>query len=216
MHARYYSPNLGRFLSSDPKPWRRSTMKLQTWNKYAYVRENPIKYIDPEGLAECASVSGFEDIQIDDCITVTESAPGAFESIFNDFLTRVRNQTPSAIDFVRDALRRTPANNSVPNDVMFVDGEFRRAGPTAEQIVVTAVGVAAVVSINQAKQQVRRGQAPRTVERVDPARGDFGQDEVHFKDGSALKRDGTWKHRGKSLTNKEKAMARDHWLRHAS
>ncbi|CAF4759087.1 unnamed protein product, partial [Rotaria socialis] len=49
---------------------------------------------------------------------------------------------------------------------------------------------------NQMDQERKRSQAPATVKRVDGASTNIGdsQDHVHFTDGSALKRDGTWKH----------------------
>ena len=48
MHARYYQPDLGRFLSADPgKDW--DPRNPQSWNMYAYVRNNPTNRIDPTG-----------------------------------------------------------------------------------------------------------------------------------------------------------------------
>lgn len=47
MHARYYSPNLGRFVSVDPIGGRIGSS--QSWNRYAYVQNNPLKFTDPEG-----------------------------------------------------------------------------------------------------------------------------------------------------------------------
>jgi RHS repeat-associated protein len=50
MMARYYSSSLGRFMAVDPG---RDT-KLedpQSWNKYTYVRNNPLKFTDPDGKA---------------------------------------------------------------------------------------------------------------------------------------------------------------------
>ena len=47
MMARYYSSSLDRFLSVDVH-----TGKLeapQSWNRYAYARNNPLKYVDPDG-----------------------------------------------------------------------------------------------------------------------------------------------------------------------
>jgi RHS repeat-associated protein len=54
MHARYYSPNLGRFLSVDPIGG--SVGSSQSWNRYSYVRNNPLLLFDPDGLAERVSV----------------------------------------------------------------------------------------------------------------------------------------------------------------
>jgi RHS repeat-associated protein len=49
MHARYYDPNLGRFLSVDPKERRAGTATPQIWNRYSYALSNPIKLVDPDG-----------------------------------------------------------------------------------------------------------------------------------------------------------------------
>ncbi len=46
-HARFYDPALGRFISADtivPDP-----ANPQDFNRYAYVRNNPLKYVDPSG-----------------------------------------------------------------------------------------------------------------------------------------------------------------------
>ncbi|MEW6085137.1 MAG: RHS repeat-associated core domain-containing protein [Chloroflexota bacterium] len=45
--ARFYSPKLGRFLSADtivPNPFN-----PQDYNRFAYVRNNPVRYVDPSG-----------------------------------------------------------------------------------------------------------------------------------------------------------------------
>jgi RHS repeat-associated protein len=47
LRARYYDPRVGRFLTADsvvPDP-----LRSQDWNRYAYVRNNPVKYNDPSG-----------------------------------------------------------------------------------------------------------------------------------------------------------------------
>ncbi|MFA5820836.1 MAG: RHS repeat-associated core domain-containing protein [Candidatus Gracilibacteria bacterium] len=46
--ARYYNPSLGRFMSEDP--WEGNITDPQSLNKYAYVRNNPLKYRDPTGM----------------------------------------------------------------------------------------------------------------------------------------------------------------------
>lgn len=46
--ARYYGSNIGRFMSPDPGPYVKHDP--QTWNRYAYTRNNPLKYIDPTGM----------------------------------------------------------------------------------------------------------------------------------------------------------------------
>ncbi|MFO0765053.1 MAG: RHS repeat-associated core domain-containing protein [Patescibacteria group bacterium] len=51
MKARYQDPTIGRFLSEDPAFWDLSLdlKDPQAWNSYAYARNNPISYIDPDG-----------------------------------------------------------------------------------------------------------------------------------------------------------------------
>jgi RHS repeat-associated protein len=50
MHARYYDPNLGRFLSVDPAmDLKKNLPEPQRWNRYAYVTNNPLRYTDPDG-----------------------------------------------------------------------------------------------------------------------------------------------------------------------
>jgi RHS repeat-associated protein len=49
--ARYYNSNFGRFLSPDPLgQWVADVNDPQSWNFYAYARNNPLTHIDPTGL----------------------------------------------------------------------------------------------------------------------------------------------------------------------
>jgi len=47
MHARDYNPNVARFLSVDPV--RGNPKRPQSFNLYAYVANNPINRVDPDG-----------------------------------------------------------------------------------------------------------------------------------------------------------------------
>jgi RHS repeat-associated protein len=55
--ARYYSSNMGRWMSPDPKqPSAKHLMNPQKWNKYAYVLNNPLSLVDPDGQEEMTIV----------------------------------------------------------------------------------------------------------------------------------------------------------------
>jgi RHS repeat-associated protein len=49
MHARHCSPVMGRFLSVDPALESADPFKPQGWNRYGYVRGNPLVLVDPSG-----------------------------------------------------------------------------------------------------------------------------------------------------------------------
>jgi RHS repeat-associated protein len=56
--ARYFSGAQGRFTSPDPllnsgRPWN-----PQTWNRYAYTLNNPLKFSDPTGMYEWGACDG--------------------------------------------------------------------------------------------------------------------------------------------------------------
>ncbi len=66
-------------------------------------------------------------------------------------------------------------------------------------------------SINQMNEEIKKGQAPGTISRVDKGNPDlYEKPHVHFEDGNALNFDGTWKHGEKDLTNKEKKWLIEH------
>lgn len=45
--ARFYDPELGRFLSIDPRGFRESSP--ESFNRYAFANNNPYRYTDPDG-----------------------------------------------------------------------------------------------------------------------------------------------------------------------
>ena len=49
MNGRVYDPALGRFLSPDPVV--QAPYDTQGQNRYAYVRNNPLRYTDPSGYS---------------------------------------------------------------------------------------------------------------------------------------------------------------------
>jgi RHS repeat-associated protein len=57
--ARYLGAgnNLGRFMTSDPLMASGHARNPQTWNRYAYALNNPLRFVDPDGMevpADCA------------------------------------------------------------------------------------------------------------------------------------------------------------------
>jgi len=51
MMARYYQANLGRFMAVDPSGRSIVRENPQSWNRYSYSLNNPLRYTDPDGKA---------------------------------------------------------------------------------------------------------------------------------------------------------------------
>jgi RHS repeat-associated protein len=48
--ARYLASELGRFTTVDPVyTWKENLVDPQRWNRYTYVRNNPLRFTDPDG-----------------------------------------------------------------------------------------------------------------------------------------------------------------------
>ncbi len=48
MNGRVYDATIGRFLSADPHI--QDSKDTQSYNRYTYVKNNPLKYTDPSGF----------------------------------------------------------------------------------------------------------------------------------------------------------------------
>ena len=73
---RKYSSNLGRWMTPDPAGLAAvDATNPQSWNRYAYVFNNPLAWVDPLGL--CGGAGNYPDLPCPSggTITVTASAP---------------------------------------------------------------------------------------------------------------------------------------------
>ncbi len=86
--ARYYSKDVGRFTTVDPGHVGSNADDPQSWNAYAYARNNPLKFVDPNGTEyqicdydshKCGTVSDRYFRQI-------EHNPGAGISLSNGLI----------------------------------------------------------------------------------------------------------------------------------
>lgn len=67
-----------------------------------------------------------------------------------------------------------------------------------------------ITSRNQMQKMVDKGQAPKKVDRVDKAHTKYGQEHVHFKDGTAINKDGTTHDDGHGIPKLNKKVL--YWL----
>jgi RHS repeat-associated protein len=78
--AREYHATQGRWITPDPAGLAAvDPTDPQTWNRYAYVRNNPLALIDPTGLDPC--VNGINPVTGNICTTVTGTSPSTASSL---------------------------------------------------------------------------------------------------------------------------------------
>jgi RHS repeat-associated protein len=59
--ARYFQSQSGRFTSVDPVfTWKENLFDPQRWNRYTYVRNNPLRFTDPDGRCFYAGADCFQ------------------------------------------------------------------------------------------------------------------------------------------------------------
>ena len=102
--ARYFGGgnNLGRFMSPDVFYKDSHVADPQSWNEYAYARNNPLRYVDPNGeMATVTTNCSTTDNQTTCNVNVSASieiyaAPGS--GITNDQLTQAATAMQNSID----------------------------------------------------------------------------------------------------------------------
>lgn len=56
--ARYYDPEIGRFMATDPVAF--TEKNIHSFNRYAYANNNPYRYVDPDGMAGIEFMPGYQ------------------------------------------------------------------------------------------------------------------------------------------------------------
>jgi RHS repeat-associated protein len=74
---RMYSSTYGRFLSADPYRASASMTNPQSWNRYAYVGNDPVNYHDPGGLFAINPCYGYSTANKVECAPPFSFLPGA-------------------------------------------------------------------------------------------------------------------------------------------
>ncbi len=96
MHARYYDPNKGRFLSVDPgKDW--DLRSPQSWNMYAYVRNNPLNLVDRNGRQAAPPRACDPGQRCGFAALYQQSLKDDAEADWNDGANAVRVVTPGTV-----------------------------------------------------------------------------------------------------------------------
>ncbi|MCP4600941.1 MAG: RHS repeat-associated core domain-containing protein, partial [Proteobacteria bacterium] len=101
MHARFCSPLNGRFLSTDAIE-SADQRNPQSWNRYSYVQNNPLRFIDPLGLLEAMVYGEVWDVEPGDVVVLVsddESALVTHVVIVGGFKEKAGSDVPDALIF---------------------------------------------------------------------------------------------------------------------
>ncbi len=136
MHARTYWPSLGRFASVDPG--RDNDPKVpQSWNLYAYVRNNPVRFTDPDGLLTEDEVKrAAQGAAATTGTTLVQDA-----QVRQQYVQQVSQLSPTdtvARTAAKEAARQasSPVAQNLAEAMRPISGEAARAGGTASKTSV--------------------------------------------------------------------------------
>jgi RHS repeat-associated protein len=117
MQARYYDPNIGRFLSVDPVTFTASGGNPGYFNRYSYTQNNPINATDPTGMASCFASRLSEGGS--NCLGTSGGgqAGTSAEGAYNGSQTQVQAQaqpSPAPAPNSNPTTTPNPANDNTP------------------------------------------------------------------------------------------------------
>jgi RHS repeat-associated protein len=217
---RFYDPSLRRWLTLDPMgPADHS-------NLYQYVFNNPFYYRDPSGENILGFFCGIGQIALGGAIMISGAALeivtlggytfalGFHEAVGLALMTSgCAFATYHAQDISLPAFR----SRNTPDPPMPTSKNKQKEGPSRPKPPIPIPDINSKDKSRQSsgtlQKQVEQNKAPKSIDRIDRGRGEYEKDHVHFKDGSALNYDGSWKHGEKLLTRDEiQWMTKNGWV----
>jgi uncharacterized protein RhaS with RHS repeats len=165
MLARYYSAALSRFLSVDPLGGL--ARNPQSWNGYAYARNNPLRFIDPTGMTDEQALQTMESLQDPD---VQQEMATAMESAGHD------EANPSATQEAVGAIGETVVDGQLSGDFVATstvqpDATPAQATPMTTGEIAQSTGAAPVAGFHT-HQLAGRNASPEKKQGVQPSGDD--------------------------------------------
>ena len=207
--ARHYDAALGRWLVVDPL-----AEKDYLNSPYSYCGNNPIIRVDKNGK--------IWDIIWDIGNVVYDIGSAITNHIRGNHEQAQTHWQDAGVDALAMAIPGLPAGVSklkYADDVAAftkstkkADAVFDTEKSTNTVETFSKKSKSEVKSINQLKEDIRKGKAPKRIVRIDPGTNKPGEQvHIHFKGkgNNALNKDGTWRHGGVELTNEEKKYLKE-------
>lgn len=136
--ARYYNPGIGRFMSVDPAGI--DITNPQSWNRYAYVRNNPYTYVDPDGR-QLVRFNSEEDAENFDPTSL--AGPLSVVNTVKSVGFRLFRKVSSYVKSNPKSISNTVVNNPIPERVArVIDLRYKNSptigSPMSKDVFVTA------------------------------------------------------------------------------
>ena len=177
--ARMYDNKTGRWTAVDPL-----AEDYYHVSPYAYCLNNPVKFVDPDGksiwtkllkasykVAKIVNKKGWSSLKQAETYT----------SAFSD----IKENIDILIEEDATNYEKLWAGTSLLSEILPISiGDIKD---------VKNLSSKKNKSINQLNQDVKKGKAPKEIERFDNPHSEFGKKHVHFKNKSALNENGSWK-----------------------
>ena len=251
--ARYYFNEIGKFYSVDPAGFwlgneeflkQKTGMGLagfladpQGLNSYSYVKNNPVKYVDPSGeWSFDEAMQAIEDFFKGVVYSVADNFSYGWATInlklpdnnaadcgqsIGDVMTYVIAEVEmivggtlvgSGVALMPLATAGGPPSGGV---TIIVDGIVIAAGSAmmahGGSVVSYTMFKNVKKSLNEGKVKVGKGQGPKGLDRIDGPHEKGGKWHAHLDSGDAVNIDGTVRHGNKdSLTNKIREFLNNH------
>jgi hypothetical protein len=152
---------------------------VHSHNRYAYGNNNPYKFVDPDGRAAQALLCVNPVACVGVAVTTVAMAYYGNKAM-QDTNAILQNSADKGGDGA-ELLRGSSASSASPGGMPPDDDEGRSNDSRGK-------------SVNQINKDVKTDKAPDGVKRADTGKVKGEQDHIHFKNGNALNRDGSWKH----------------------
>jgi len=133
--ARYYASSLGRFMQTDPKAKSAHMLNPQSWNRYAYTLNNPLKYVDPDGMDVVLAAN----LSAKDRAYIVNNLARMYATPAGKAMLQRADASKFTITVGTGHLGRTDLTNAPPGTVVF-GGQTKVEGGTTTYGVAQADG----------------------------------------------------------------------------
>jgi RHS repeat-associated protein len=126
--ARYYMSGTGRFTTVDPDHVGGNVADPQSWNAYAYARNNPFRFVDPSGQDSCPVVDS-------DAYTCVEGKAGTGQLTL-DYSLWMLEALFAAMSYQTPGVMGAPIGPPIGSIESLVGASGTRLGITAETSIL--------------------------------------------------------------------------------